>query len=293
MPLPLIITHAINGLLMISMPVGLAIFLRRRFGHGWGLIGIGAATFVLSQVGHIPFNALLTYLFNQGVLPTPPQIWRMPFNAVVLGLSAGLWEECARYATYRWWAKSARKWQDAIMLGVGHGGIEAILLGLLVLVGYVNMIVLRTTDVSTLIPADQLAALQAQVQTYWSADWYYTLLGALERALTIPFHIAASVLVWQVFRRGQIRWLWFSIGWHAALNAIALLLNQRVNAYAAEGFLALALLVNLWVIFHFREPATKDDEPVPAPTRDEPPKAILPTNEPEITSDSIEKTRYQ
>lgn len=293
MPEILVITYALNGLLMFLMPVVLAIFLRRRFGFGWGLVGIGAATFVLSQVGHIPFNALLTNLFSRGILPAPPQEWRLPFNAVVLGLSAGLWEESARYATYRWWAKSARRWPDAIMLGVGHGGIEAILVGVVVLVFYVNMLVFRTVDISTMIPADQLAAVQAQFNAYWSAEWYNTLLGALERALTIPFHIAASVLVWQVFRRSQIRWLWISIGWHALLNAVVVILNARVSAYAAEGFLAIALFVNLWIIFHFREPAPEEDETSPGAVTSEPPKSIHPTDEPEITSDKIENTRYQ
>jgi len=35
----------------------------------------------------------------------------------VLGLTAGLCEESARYIGYRWLIKQARRWRDALMLG--------------------------------------------------------------------------------------------------------------------------------------------------------------------------------
>ena len=45
-------------------------FLRcgRKYDTGWRLFWIGAATFILSQIGHIPFNAGLTQLFKNGIL---------------------------------------------------------------------------------------------------------------------------------------------------------------------------------------------------------------------------------
>ena len=49
--------HFLNGLLMILMPIGLGLWLEKRLRLGWRLWWIGAATFVLSQVGHIPFNS--------------------------------------------------------------------------------------------------------------------------------------------------------------------------------------------------------------------------------------------
>lgn len=69
---PLYLTHALNALLMIALPVALGIFLTRRFHLGWRLFFIGAATFILSQVGHIPFNLLVGSLYQRGVFPIPP-----------------------------------------------------------------------------------------------------------------------------------------------------------------------------------------------------------------------------
>jgi uncharacterized membrane protein YhfC len=60
---------------------------------------------------------------------------RWTYNLLIiagfLGLSAGFFEESARYVVYRWWARDARTWSQGLMLGAGHGGIESILLGFL------------------------------------------------------------------------------------------------------------------------------------------------------------------
>ena len=106
----LYITHFLNGLLMIGMPIGLAFYLTRRFKQDWRLFWIGAGTFIISQVVHIPFNALVSPVFNQFAFIALPVMVQTLISAIFLGLSAGLFEELSRYAMYRWIAKGARSW---------------------------------------------------------------------------------------------------------------------------------------------------------------------------------------
>jgi uncharacterized membrane protein YhfC len=247
----LLITYFLNGFLMIAMPVGLAIFLTRKFGLAWRLWWIGVATFVLSQVGHIPFNYGMSWLLNQTALVSWPWASQLVFNAVFLGLSAGLWEEGMRYLVLRSWARDARSWQQGVLFGAGHGGIEAILLGVIVLAGYVSMIVMQNTDLSAL-PADQLKATQQAVLTYWSADWPATLLGALERFFTIPVQIVMALLVLQAFTRKQIRWLFAAIGYHAVIDATAVLGQQYVTMYWLEAILGVFAAISILLIFVLR-----------------------------------------
>jgi uncharacterized membrane protein YhfC len=266
----LVVTHLLNGLLMVGMPVGLGIYLTRRFRIGWRIWWIGAATFFLSQVGHIPFNQGLTQLFQRGILPSPVPEWRLPFNAIVLGLSAGLWEELARYSAYRWWAKDARSWRKGVLLGAGHGGMEAILLGLLVLYGYTQMLALRGQDLATLFgnrltPA-QLLALQAQFDTYWSIPWTTSLLGAVERLFTIPVQITLSVIVLQAIVRGQFRWVWLAIGWHALADAVSVFASSKIGIYPTEAVIGLVALFSLAILFvlHRPEPESESGDEPPA-----------------------------
>ena len=56
----------IKFLLMLAVPIFLARWIQQRYKPGWALFGMGAATFVLSQVGHIPFNLVVQ---RSGLLP--------------------------------------------------------------------------------------------------------------------------------------------------------------------------------------------------------------------------------
>jgi uncharacterized membrane protein YhfC len=203
-----------------------------------------------------------------------------------------------RWAVYSKWAKDARTWSKGVLFGTGHGGIEAILLGLLVLVTYVQIVALTGSDISAVVPADQLALAQQQVASYWAYPWPVTLLGALERLFTLPLHIACAVLVLQTFLRKQARWFWFAVLWHALADATVVYLARLLPQGQISTFFILeiptgvAALVSLAIILALRTP--EPDEQVEM----EPPAGIpavaaynLPVKE--ETSENLEETRYQ
>lgn len=293
---PLLDVRLFSGLLMIAFPVALAFFLTRRFHLGWRLVFIGAATFILSQVGHIPFNALLTLLFQRGILPNPPPTWNPAFNAVILGLSAGLWEELTRAGVYRWWATDARSWRKGILLGAGHGGIEAIILGALVLVTFASMLAMRGVDLSTMVPAEQLDLARQQVEAYWAVPWQMGILGFVERLFTIPFHIVLSVIVLQAFTRRQPAWIALAVVWHALIDALVVYLagiwsGQAWAAYALEGVIGVNALVSLVVLFLLRRPEPPEPS---AEVIDVPPAGPVPSEaiKLEVTGEKLDESRY-
>ena len=288
----LYLTHLLNGILMIALPIGVGIFLSRRFKFGWRLWWIGAGTFVLSQIGHIPFNIAMGLLFNRGFLPVPAPQNQLLFNAVFAGLSAGLWEEFFRYGAFRWWAKDARSWAKALMMGNGHGGIEAIIFGSLVLLNYIVMLAVQGMDVSAMIPESQLGALEEQVSIYWSVPWYDSLLGALERAFALTIQISLSVIVLQVFLRRNILWLFIAIGWHALVDALAVYLVGTQSIYAVEAVLGVLALISLVVIFALRQPEPVQVIEVAAPFQSTPPD-LTDTNPEDIDTYRLDETRYQ
>jgi uncharacterized membrane protein YhfC len=285
----LFFAHLLDGLLMIAMPVGLAIFLTHRFHLRWRLWWIGAAVFVLSQVGHIPFNALVGLVLNRTSLVDWPQRWQIVFNAIFLGLSAGLFEELFRYGMFRWWAKDARSWRKGVLLGAGHGGAEAIILGVLVLYSFVQLTVLRNADLTKILPASQIATAQQQLQSYWSATWYASMLGALERLFTIPTQIALAVLVLQTFTRTQWFWVWLAVLYHALLDGITVLASHYINIYWTEAIIGFFAVLSVVLIFVLRQP----EPPEPALV-DSPPPGPIPERQPlEETEENLDNTRYQ
>ncbi len=267
--------HALNFILMMVLPILLGVFLARKFGVPWSLFFIGAATFIASQVVHIPLNIGLTALFQKGLLPVPPKEWITVFNAVVLGLTAGLCEEIARYLVYRWWITSARTWRQALMFGAGHGGVEAIIIGALAGLTFINMVALHDMPASALpVPVEQQALAAQQIAAYWAAPWTLSVLGAVERACALCFHVSASVLVLQSIKRRNRLWLVAAILWHAALNAGALLVATAYGPYWSEAAMGMAALVSLGLILALRP--VGDDAPPPEPVVTLPSTAAAP-----------------
>jgi uncharacterized membrane protein YhfC len=283
------VTYFLNGFLMVAMPIGLTIFLTRKFKQGWRLFWIGAATFIFSQVLHIPFNGLLNPVFNQFGFISLPIVLQTIILSVFLGLSAGIFEELSRYAMYRWWAKDARSWGRGLLAGAGHGGIEAIILGLLVLYGYVQMLIVRGMDISTLVTPEQVELAKSQILAYWSAPWYATMLGALERLFTIPLHMACSVLVLQAFIRKSYWWVGLAILYHALADGVAVFVSQiGFSALAIEGIIGIFAIASMIIIFRLRQPEPSTDL-IPGPIM------MLefkpgPVNE---SKENLDETRYQ
>jgi uncharacterized membrane protein YhfC len=249
------LTYFLNGFLMIAMPVCLTVYFTRKFKQGWRLFWIGAATFIFSQVLHIPFNALVNPVFGQASFIHLPKVLQDVILSVFLGLSAGIFEELSRYTMYRWWAKEARSWGSGLLTGAGHGGIEAIILGVLVLYGYIQMLAIRGADVSTLVAPDKIELAKAQIQAYWSAPWYMSLLGALERLFTIPLHLACSVLVLQAFTRKKFQWVGLAILFHALADGATVFASRMgYSAISVEGIIGIFAIFSITIIFALRQP---------------------------------------
>ena len=122
---------------------------------------------------------------------------------------------------------------------------------MLAALGFVNMLVYRNIDLSTVpgIPADQLELAKQQVAAYWSAPVYMAILGMVERIFAICLHIALSVMVLYGLVDKKAVWFWLAVSWHAIADAAAVYLGQQINMLALEGIVGLFAIVSLIIVF--------------------------------------------
>lgn len=285
----LYLTFPLAALIELLTPVALAVGLTWRFGRRyWLLVGVGVLTFIGSQVVHLPLNWLLGKI---GLIVNDQAAAIR--TAIVLGLSAGVCEETARAVGYGALRQRARAWQAALALGAGHGGIESIFVGALVLLTFVNMLVVRNLDLATLgLTGEQLELAQKQVAEYWSMAWHMPLTGAVERLIAIALHLSLSVLVLQAFIRRNALFYLIAIAWHAVVNAIAvILLMNEWSAWAIEGALALTAPISLGIILAFRR-SPSDAEPPPPQIPLPPPIELEPQDQPDPLREQIERSKF-
>ena len=283
-----IFVRILNFSLMILMPLALAVYLTRKFKAEWRLFGVGILTFIISQVFHIPFNLwMLNPLLEKTKLQFNQSGFPLFMLALCYGLSAGLFEEITRYLGYRVSIKDERDWKSALMYGAGHGGIESILIGILALFTLIRLVSLQGIDLSTIVDAKYLELARSQVEIYWEAPWHLILLGAVERLIAICFHLSATVLVLQSFRRKNISWLALAVLWHTLLDAIAVFASQIWNPYITEGLLLVMGFLSIGIVFKLRSPDILLEQVPPkfAPTTIE----IRPINPSE---ENLEDSRY-
>lgn len=248
-----IFAYSISVLLMVGTPVLLAVLLRRRFRAPWFLFLVGSATFIGSQIVHIPLNE---WLADVGLLPasgslTGPPLWQ---TAIILGLSAGLCEELARAVGYAL-LRRRRRFEDGLMLGLGHGGIEAMVFGGVQVAAMItSLLSLQSVDLTTLnLSADQMTAVTQQLDSV-NRSPLWAALPFVERCFAMVVHVLLSLLVWRAFAQRKAWWyVPLAIAYHALFDAVAVYVGQQTESVALiYGTLLLLLapgLIWLWRVW--------------------------------------------
>jgi len=272
---------------MVGIPCLLAVILIRRGNDGFRPIGIGVAAFVLSQVGHIPFNqfVLLPALEGWGIGLSQPG-WKLLVMGIAVGFSAGIFEETARYLSFRVWLNKEPNTLLPIKYGVGHGGIEAFLLGILTLYALIQVLTLGGESSLDSFSSEQADLIRAQILAYWDVPWQHLLLGAWERVSAMIFHIGASLMVYKSVRKKKPGWLAIAVLGHTLLNAFAVISSQKMDIVLVESILfifSLGWLFWAWTLREREDEELMTDLPLPGEMR---------LQIQRITAEQLEESRY-
>jgi ABC-2 type transport system permease protein len=263
----LIFAFVLSVSLMILLPVVFAALLRRRFRVPWLLFCVGTLTFIASQVVHIPLNNLLArlHLLPQTGL-TDPAISLLQ-TALILGLTAGLCEETARWVGYKLLPRF-RGLEDGFMLGLGHGGVEAMIFGGVLTAATVSSLIpMIGTDLSALnLTPDQLNALNIQLQMLTGAPLVSGAAPLIERLLAMSIHVTLSLMVLQAFRRRSLLYFAAAVVYHMLIDACMVYASTKLsNHYWVYLVLVGTMLPGLiWLVLLWRREAKPDSRALPS-----------------------------
>ncbi len=238
---------ALSILIVILLPVVFSILLRRQYRVPWLYFFVGVLTFIGAQIVHLPLNRLLA---NLGILPETgvDRGQQLLVTAAVLGITAALTEELARAAGYALVTR-ARHYQDGLMMGLGHGGIESMLLGVLIAAGVSSLTFLaQSGNLLSDLPPEQIALIQQQLDLLANTP-LAMLAPTAERIIALILQVCLSVIVLQAFVRRNWLYIVVAIIIHAFFDFVAVVAVQRFDSvWLLEAILALMVLpLAVWV----------------------------------------------
>jgi uncharacterized membrane protein YhfC len=246
-----VISFGIAILIDVGFPLAATIWFKRRYGTSWRVWLGGALIFAVFQIlSRIPLMLYLNTLVGPEIAEST--VLTVGWIAVA-ALTAGLVEEIGRWVGYRFLFPrfgAERDWPNGVMFGLGHGGIESIVLvgalALTSLLGYMVVSPLDAEQMSAMFPGEQLEAMLAVQEEYRSMPVWQPILGGLERMLTLPIQVCFSVLVLQCFIRNDRRWLLIAVVAHALVDFVVPLVAQSDNLIVVEAVVAAFAVVAVW-----------------------------------------------
>lgn len=231
------IAMGLCGLLALAIPVTLAWWLVKKHQARLTTILIGAGVFLV-------FALVLESIVHQIVL-------KGSFGSVILGntwyyalyggLAAGIFEETGRLLAMKFLLKKEPSTAiPGIAYGVGHGGIEMIMIfGLTMVSNLVLSVMINTGTVDTIlssVPADTLEQVQAQFTALEEAGAGDFFLGVWERISALILQLGLSLMVWTAVRKGKGWTLLFPLAilLHFLVDACAVVLSKNLSTAATE-----------------------------------------------------------
>ncbi len=260
-----ILCMAVSALVSIGVPIALLICFHRRYGAKVVPALVGAAAFVVFAMG---LEQIMHWLVLKPGADRTTWLSAYPLAYMVYGsLAAGVFEETGRFLSFKLLRKRYGGIKTALSYGIGHGGIEAILVGGISMISTIaTSAMVNGGNAATLTtgPNGELVAKQLQALAETPSAMF--LVAGAERMFALTIHIALSVIVFYAVYGKRRTWLYpAAILLHALIDVPAALGQVGVitNVLALEGLVLLSAVALAFLAVFTHRRLKREAEPVP------------------------------
>lgn len=257
-----VLAFILVSFLQFSFPLVFGYWLVKRFRAPKKVFAYGMLFFALVQVLHTPLVLAVQQPLLQYLKATiQDNVAVIAVFAVVVGLLAGLFEEVGRFLVFRHFFRRKEiglKKENALMFGAGWGGIESMLIGIVLFVtmfSYIYAAPLAGKDIADMnagiggtMTAGQAEFVKNQNEALINLTPPDLFPSLLERVMTFILHIAFTLMVLSAVVSGRKFLLVLAILWHSAVDASAVFLGQTAGIFAAEAAVFVFAVVALFYI---------------------------------------------
>lgn len=147
-------------------------------------------------------------------------------------LAAGLFEETGRALFFHYILKNYNDRKDAVSFGIGHGGVECLLLVGINFIAYYMYARMIANGNGDLLDPVVVTTINAIVDSTTVSS---ALATCVERVASLALHIALSIIVFTALRNNQLSGIPIAIALHAFVDVFAGLYQSGV-------------ITNIWVV---------------------------------------------
>lgn len=206
----------------------------------WSAWFLGAAGFFFFQlILRVPILSMIT-----GIEAVQLFIFRhYLLYCLIMAFTAGLFEVAGRYIVARILKKNG-SFERGVAAGLGHGGIESMMIvGMTYINNIIYIILINTGSFDQIVEqtkamGQDTAALEVVRQTLIQGNSYLYYLAGYERVLTMIFHVAMSLLVCCFVWKGKdIAGILLCLALHTAVDFVAPVIQGMASGYVGKVYM--------------------------------------------------------
>lgn len=237
-------------LISFGLPIGLLLYAMNKLKAKMISFWIGAATFVV-------FALVLEQLLHIGMINQFGEALtgNILIKAIYGGLAAGIFEEVGRFISMKLFMKRFLNKENAFMYGVGHGGIEAmIIVGLTTVSNLISACMINTGLMEKsleLLDSDIKQQTIDQLSLLWTTSPVDFYMAGVERVVAITLHLSLSYIVYRAVKDGKIQLLFLSIALHAFADFVTVMVAGYASVIVVE--IVLIVIVSIIAVFVYKK----------------------------------------
>ena len=237
-------------LISFGLPIGLLLYAMNKLKAKMISFWIGAATFVV-------FALVLEQLLHIGMINQFGEALtgNILMKAIYGGLAAGIFEEVGRFISMKLFMKRFLNKENAFMYGVGHDGIEAmIIVGMTTVSNLISAYMINTGLMEKsleLFDSDIKQQTIDQLTVLWTTSPVDFYMAGVERVVAITLHLSLSYIVYRAVKDGKIQLLFLSIALHAFADFVTVLVAGYAPVIVVE--IVLIAIVSIIAVFVYKK----------------------------------------
>lgn len=235
----IIISSIVAMIFCILLPIMLVIYFNKKEKFPIKTVFIGISGFIV-------FSLFLEQILHGAVISTGIIKVNTITFAIYGALAAGIFEEVGRFVMFKYFLKKNKMWKDGLGYGLGHAGIEMILIGA---ISYFNIFIMSRAinagTINKLLRTQDVILINNVKNSVKNVTLLATSTGVVERLFAFVIQIALTFIVLYAIRERKNIYLILAILIHALVDFAPALYQIKVitNVYIVEGIVFIFAII--------------------------------------------------